>query len=148
VTDQELAMLLNTAATVIEDPATLSGAEKLMLVKDLLYEAHIISHRKPLALEPQPFGDPPKVMRERRAAKITLTDIKESDGWEVLATELGLTDNLKQRYFKHGEYANLEIIVNHVLEIVGGRILPQPQTRPEYTATRGMTADIPPPKRR
>lgn len=58
-------------------------------------------------------------------AKIILRSIKDSDGWGSLIGQLGLTEKTVERFFKYGEYADLEIEVDSMLRIVGGRILPK-----------------------
>lgn len=54
--------------------------------------------------------------------KITLKNIKDSDGWMELANDLGYTNEEAYKIFEYGEYANLTIEVDKDLNIVGGKI--------------------------
>ncbi len=76
-----------------------------------------------------------------KTAKIKLTSIKDSDGWNELAYDLKF-ENFKKEHpnlneeeladkfytdivskkFKYGEFANLEIIFDENFNIVGGKI--------------------------
>ena len=78
----------------------------------------------------------------KKTASITLENIKCTDGWYELATDV-LFDDFKKKHldldedelhdmfyekvctiFKYGEYANLTIEVDENLNIVGGKIHP------------------------
>lgn len=65
-----------------------------------------------------PIEQPPKT------AKIRLSTVKDSDGWQELAHELGIKWPRSSQIFEYGEYADLEIVVDENLNIVGGRIIP------------------------
>lgn len=78
-----------------------------------------------------------------KTAKISLTQVKDSDGWGDLAHELlyekykkenptldeeeelpdSFYENITSKKFKYGEFADLEIIVDQDFNIVGGTIL-------------------------
>ena len=77
-----------------------------------------------------------------KTAKITLTSIKDSDGWIELAYELKFEKFKKEhselseyeasdvfysevvsKHFQCGEFADLEIEVDEDFNIVGGRII-------------------------
>lgn len=59
-----------------------------------------------------------------KTAKITLEDIKDTDSWFGLGTELGLTEKQIYKTFEHGEYGKVQIIVDENLNIIGGKIIP------------------------
>ena len=54
--------------------------------------------------------------------KMTIADIKDSDGWHELAHSLGIEDKMSE-YFAYGEYGSIEIEVDQNMNIVGGKIL-------------------------
>lgn len=75
--------------------------------------------------------------------KIRVDSIKDSDGWYELIHKLKFSkfkkdnpnldeDELHEKFyeeivsktFEYGEYANLEIVVDEDLKIIGGRIIP------------------------
>ena len=77
-----------------------------------------------------------------KTATITLTSLKDSDGWMELAHTLKFEqfqkehpeldeDELNEKFYKdvvcavfsYGEYADIEIVVDENFNIVGGRIL-------------------------
>lgn len=77
-----------------------------------------------------------------KTSKITLTSIKDSDGWADIAynlkyesykkehPEITDEDELSERFykeviskkFKYGEYADLELEIDENFNIIGGRI--------------------------
>ena len=59
-----------------------------------------------------------------KTAEITIENIKDSDGWYSLGIELGLSEAQIYKTFQYGEYANITIIVDKNLNIVGGKIHP------------------------
>ena len=72
---------------------------------------------------------------EKKTVKINLNSIKDSDGWADLCWSLGICkfglteddepdDKALYDIFEYGEYADLEIIVDEDLNIVGGKIIP------------------------
>jgi hypothetical protein len=85
-----------------------------------------------------------------KTSKITLENIKYSDGWMDLVYDL-FQENIQKEFpdediahdklhekanliFEYGEYANLEIKVDENLNIIGGKIFPfKPE---EYEKTR------------
>jgi hypothetical protein len=62
-----------------------------------------------------------------RTAKITLYNIKESDGWFQLCSTLFPNEEGENEkcyeMFKYGEYGTLEIIVDENFNIIGGKII-------------------------
>lgn len=61
-----------------------------------------------------------------KTATIILEDVKDSDQWFVLCSDLGYTedDNAKcYEMFEYGEYATMEIVVDENFNIVGGKII-------------------------
>jgi hypothetical protein len=132
----EIADLLNKAAHALMGGIPLTDKSKEQLVKDLLFAA--------LTFYPEKPGQAP----DPTTAKIILRDVKSSDGWAELAAGLQLPPNLCARYFEHGEFASLELVFNSSLMVVGGTVLPIAQFKPtpQHTLTRGMTADVPPPR--
>lgn len=57
-----------------------------------------------------------------KKAKIELENVKDSDGWSMLGSALGFSEEEITRIFEYGEYANLTIEVDENLNIVGGKI--------------------------
>ena len=49
---------------------------------------------------------------------------KDPDGFHEMARSLGLSEELRDRYLRWGEHANIEIEVNEKLEILSGRFVP------------------------
>ena len=62
-----------------------------------------------------------------KTAKTRINNIKDSDGWFELGTKLGFAQNQIYSIFEYGEYANIEIVVDENLNIVGGKIIPHKQ---------------------
>jgi hypothetical protein len=60
----------------------------------------------------------------KKTATIVLTCVKDPDGWGDLAHELGLSAETRGRFFEFGEVANLELVIDEDMNIVGGRVLP------------------------
>lgn len=63
-----------------------------------------------------------------KTAKLRLESIKEPDVFDQLASDLELDDDTQRRFFEFGEYANLELVVNADMDIVGGRFIPRRQS--------------------
>lgn len=63
-------------------------------------------------------------MAAKKTAKISLSSVKDSDGWAELGFELGFSEKKISKVFQWSEYADLEIEVDEDLNIVGGRIIP------------------------
>lgn len=59
---------------------------------------------------------------EGRLHTIQLDTIK-SEAWGELIQFLGLTAEDANAHFEHGEYASLELTINHRLEVVSGKVL-------------------------
>lgn len=59
-----------------------------------------------------------------KTSTITLSNIKDSDGWFELGNDLGLSHKQIYKIFEYGEYANIEIEVDENLNIIGGKIIP------------------------
>ena len=62
-----------------------------------------------------------------KTGTIRLENIKRSDGWHgwlALGHQLGLSNERIYEVFEHGEYGNIEIIVDADLNIIGGKIIP------------------------
>jgi len=57
-----------------------------------------------------------------RTAEITIDNIKDSDGWYALATELGYSEKGIYDIFEYGEYGSITIKVDENLNIIGGKI--------------------------
>jgi len=82
-------------------------------------------------------------MADKQTATITLSSIKDPDGWQDLLYQLiPMSDEEKEdfdedhpnekrrralsdRFFEFGEYANVELTFDEDLNIVGGRLIPQ-----------------------
>jgi len=63
---------------------------------------------------------PPK----KKTGKISLQTIKSADGWGEVGTALGFDEDKIRNVFEYGEFADLEIIIDENLNIVGGRVIP------------------------
>lgn len=59
-----------------------------------------------------------------KTGKITLDNIKDSDGWFELGHALGLTHDQIYKTFEYGEYGKIQIIVDENLNIIGGKVIP------------------------
>lgn len=68
-----------------------------------------------------------------KTAKISLSSIKDSDGYFNLCSELGLlkedkggeqNHDIVYKMFEYGEYMDCEIIIDENFNIVGGKIIP------------------------
>lgn len=58
-------------------------------------------------------------------SSIKLENVKDSDGWWILGSELGFTNEKHNKVFEYGEFASLELVVDEKLNIVGGKIIPK-----------------------
>ena len=56
----------------------------------------------------------------------------ESDAWHELGGDLGFTYDKIRDVFEYGEFANLQIVVDENLNIVGGRIIPHKTLKDFY----------------
>lgn len=65
-----------------------------------------------------------------KTARIRIDSIKDSDGWFSLGHELGLTPRQIYATFEYGEFANIEIVVDENLNIIGGKIIPSGKDNP------------------
>lgn len=61
----------------------------------------------------------------KRVAVVKLEAVKEPDLWPDMAATLGLSEEVRGRHFRYGEYADLELVISDDMTVVGGRILPQ-----------------------
>ena len=70
-------------------------------------------------------GDEMSKKRSKGVATLLLSNIKESDAFFEMLSELGLGDNseIRDAFFDCGEYATIEIRVDESLNIIGGRFL-------------------------
>lgn len=60
----------------------------------------------------------------KKTSKITIDNIKDSDGWFDLGHTLGLSEEKIYKTFEYGEYAKIQIEVDEDLNIIGGKIIP------------------------
>jgi len=60
--------------------------------------------------------------KEIKTASIDLDNIHCSDGWNELSTSLGMSYEEFHKVFLYGEYANITIVVDENLNIIGGKI--------------------------
>lgn len=60
----------------------------------------------------------------KKTAKISLDNLKDSDGWYGLGSELGFTSEKIYKIFEYGEYGSIVIEVDEDLNIIGGKIIP------------------------
>lgn len=70
-----------------------------------------------------------------KTSKITLNDLKDSDGWRELAYDLG-HGNFAKYIFQYGEFADITIEVDEDLNIIGGRIIPYDSNVFDYIRTK------------
>lgn len=70
--------------------------------------------------------EPPVV---KKTSTIVLEDIKDPDGWGALITALGYSgyenEHRRRKFFRWGEYAAVELVIDEDMNIVGGRVLPR-----------------------
>lgn len=59
-----------------------------------------------------------------KTATIRLDMLKAPDLWWELSEQLGLDHETCSRYFKFGDYGEIEIEVDETLKIIGGRFIP------------------------
>ena len=64
-----------------------------------------------------------------KTVKMRLETVKESDGWQELASKLKLTEEQRDALFEFGEYATLDLEFERQgddVVIVGGRLVRRP----------------------
>lgn len=59
-----------------------------------------------------------------KTAKVVLKYVKDPDGLPDMAEELNLSQAARRKFLLHGEYVNLELVIDEDLNVVGGKLLP------------------------
>lgn len=63
------------------------------------------------------------VWSDPKTAWVYLGSVQDPNGWSELAEELELTDDVRDRAFEFGEYADLKLSFDDRLNVVGGRVV-------------------------